>query len=299
MPTYLVRLYSPFTLKTFALRVEAPTAELAKKKILGKTVTDPDQYEFDVEDYYIISVAPVKVFPMPPYELMPEEKVKEAKWLKGAIVEEPLPKDAEPAGSPKLATVIPDSIVTLLYEQEVKSREYPEKTWKIKYRRDIFTKFYEEAKRMARRGKIEEAVRYLVEHCPGITVRMIADILEIGYWTAYRAAKSWMAPEAAKILEKEAEETATLEKWLPEQITQVKEQAPTKEPKIVAGPLWRGQITLWPYLWKKESELLEELKHILTLEGYPTLTKEEEQELKKKLHEYWQAKTREKLTAFF
>jgi hypothetical protein len=136
-------------------------------------------------------------------------------------------------------------------------------------------------------------------NCPGITVRMIADILEIGYWTAYRAAKSWMAPEAAKILEKEAEETATLEKWLPEQITQVKEQAPTKEPKIVAGPLWRGQITLWPYLWKKESELLEELKHILTLEGYPTLTKEEEQELKKKLHEYWQAKTREKLTAFF
>jgi hypothetical protein len=299
MPTFLVRLYSPFTLKTFALRVEAPTAELAEKKILGKTVADPDGYQFDVEDYYIISVAPVKVLPAPPYELMPEERVKEARWLKGAIIEEPLPKDAEPSGSPKLATVIPDAIVTLIYEQEVKSREYPERTWKIKYRKDIFTKFYEEAKRMARQGKIEEAVRYLVEHCPGITVRMIADILEIGYWTAYRAAKSWMVPEAARMLEKEAAETATLEKWLPEQIKQVKEQPSTKEPKIVAGPLWRGQITLWPIRWKKETELLEELKRILTLEGYPTLSKEEEEEMRKRLHEYWQAKARERLTAYF
>ena len=76
MTTYLVRLYSPYSLKTIVKRIDALTAEDAKRKVIGTVVVDPDGYEFEVEPYYIVSVAPIKAIPPPPYKLMPEERVK-------------------------------------------------------------------------------------------------------------------------------------------------------------------------------------------------------------------------------
>ncbi|MEM1551590.1 MAG: hypothetical protein QXH03_02835 [Candidatus Bathyarchaeia archaeon] len=410
MATYLVRLYSPYTLKTFAMRVDAKTAEEAKNEVLYQTVklpdgtvkkvprvlTDPDGYEFEAEPHFIISVAPIKTLPPPPYELMDEDEVKEAEWLKPAIIPEPLAKGSAPVGGLKLEAEIPDAITTLFFTQEVRSkcirfkepytvkilgrerryspgevecnltwsqarklceikfrvlksppltplidpkgralREgeevtysdpedlewakletargnlqqittpiaewlYPEYRGKVKYRIDIYTKFLEEAKRLRRAGKIKEAVLYLVEHSLGIPLDYLAQILGLGYWTTWRAVAELARPTEAQIKKLMAtlDETATLERWTAgekeEIVIQLK--AP-KEPKIGIG-YWLGRIVLYPLRVKPEEELMSELKRILTLEGYPTLTPEEETELRKQLHEYWQRKARERLTYF-
>jgi len=351
LSSYIITLYCPYDLQEFTVKVDAVTEELAKKKVIGKTVTCPSGDEFEVEEHYIVSVYPYKPFPAPAYKLMPEERVKEAKWLKGAIVEEPLPLGARPKGSPKLATIVRNGLATLIYEQPVESKAiqfkerypaftmkvrgverrfgpynpgdivalpikkakelveagfaewaypYPEYKWKIKYVRHVFTKFFEEARRMSRAGKICEAVYYLIQYSPGITVRMIADILERGYWTVYRCVAELMHPHQLKKLSSEVAEQAKLEKWTADQLGTVKkmimeqEKKPVK-PKVVVGPLWRGQITLYPVKRKTEEELLAELKRILTLEGYPTLTPEEEQELKKQLQQYREEKLKESI----
>lgn len=397
MPTYLVRLYSPFTVKTFALRVEAPTVAEAKKQLIGKTIIDPtSSLEFDVEEHHIISVVPVVVYPLPPYPLMSEDEVKKAEWLKGAIIDEtrPIPKGGTPVGSPRLASVLPDTFTSLFFEQEVRSKcirflepytmkilgkeyhynpgdiecgltwaqarelcaikfkvlksppftplmdpkgrtlkegeevtysdpedlewaklqvargnmqqltspiaewAYPEARTKVRYKIDIFSKFYYEAKRKARADKIKEAILYLVQYAPGLTVREIAEILEIGYWTAYRIIKSLAHPAAAKQIEAEAEEYSTLEEWLPAQLAEIKKQPPTFTPQILIGPKRRGQLTIYPVKHLKEEEVWQELKRILTLEGYPAMTPEEEESLRKQLHEYWQRKQRERLTYY-
>lgn len=412
MPTYLVRLYSPYTLKTFAIRVDAPTAEMAKQEILyqkvklpdgtvklvPKVLRDPDGYEFEAEPHYVISVAPVAVIPKPPYELMSEEEIKEAEWLKPAIITEPLAKGSTPVGSPKLETEIPDSLTTMFFSQEVRSKAirfldycpefkvgiktygpykpgdkeynlpwskakelctikyrvlksppltplidpkgkalregeevsysepdellwakkqvqlgnlqqittpiaewlYPEYKTKVKYKIDIFTKFLEEAKRLRRTDKIKEAVLYLVEHTMGIPLDYVAQILDLGYWTTWRAVAELARPTDIQIkkLTTTLDETATLERWTTgekeEIIIQLK--AP-KEPKIGIG-YWLNRIILYPLKPKPEEELMKELKRILTLEGYPTLTREEEEALRKQLHEYWSKKQRESLVYY-
>jgi len=379
----------------FEKYVDAPSIESAKKKLIGSIVADPEGYEFEVEEDFILTVAPTKLYITPPYKLLPEEKVKRADWLRGAIVsdDEPVPDGATPVGGLKPAAKIPqDEIFWLIYEQEIRSacirfrepytlkwmeREktyrpgdiecdlpwseacklcaikfrvvktpprmplidprgeslkegeevtysmpeelewarrqvdqgnlrqitepiaewlYPDVKVKVRYRKDFWTKFVEEAKRMARIGKIREAVLYMVETHPGITTRTIADLLGISYWIAYRAVKSWVSPQAAKELEKEAEGQATLERWLPINLEKIKKQPPAPKPKIVLGPMWLGQYTLIPVKMMKEDDYLRELKRILTLEGYPTLTPEEEAEYKRKIHEYVMKKERELLT---
>lgn len=297
-----VAVYCPFCLVQFSVNIEAPTAELARRKAVGATAVCPKGHEFELEDLWILHVYPLKTVAPPPYDLMSEEDVKEARWLKGAMFEEPLPKGSRPEGSPKLATIIPDALTSFIYRQKVTSKEYPEYTGWIQYRRDIFTKFYEEAKRMRRTHKIEEAVLYLIEHCPGITIRMISDALGIGYWTAWRAVAKLARPEEEELkrMKPLLDETASLERWTTSQKEEVAaELARPKEPKAVVGPLWRGELTLYPIRPKSEEELLEELRRILTLEGYPKMTPEEEEETAKAVHRYWQLKKRERLTAFF
>ncbi len=394
--SYVVRLYSPYTLKEFTIRVTAPTAELAKNKLLGKVVTDPDGYDFTVEEYYIINVLPITTFPAPPYKLMPEEEVKEAEWLKPAIVTEPLAIGSTPVGPPKLETEIPDAFTRIFFSQEVRSRAirfledypkfkigikdygpykrgdveyhlpwtkarelcgikfrvlkspplaplidpkgralkegeevfysdpedlawaktqvlrgnlqqitepvaewlYPEYKTKVRYKIDIFTKFLEEARRMRKADKIKEAIEYLITHSLGIPLDYIAQILNLGYWTTWRAVAELARPTEATIkrLMATLDETATLEKWTKGQEEEIIIQLKTpKEPKIGLG-YWLGRVVCYPLKPKPEKELLEELKRILTLEGYPTLTKEEEEELAKQLHEYWEKKARERLT---
>jgi len=394
MPVYAVRLYSPFTLKTFVLRVEAPTAELARKKIIGKTITQ-DGYEFDVEDHYIISVAPVKFFPPPPYELMPEEKVKEADWIKGAIVpEEGLARGSEPVGPPKLETDVPNLYTTVFFSREVKSKAirfledtkfrfmgrdyeyrrgdvedalpwskarelcaikfrvlksppltplidpkgrslkegeeivysdpeeltwaklqvakgnlqqitepvaewlYPEYKTKVKYKIDIYTKFLQQAKALRKTDKIKEAILYLIEHTQGIPLDYIPQILGLGYWTCWRAVAELARPAEVMIkrLMEQLDEAASLEKWTKGQEEEIVIQfkAP-KEPKIGLG-YWHDRLICYPLKPKSWRELLDELKRILTLEQYPTLTREEEEELAKQMKEYVEKKARERLT---
>jgi hypothetical protein len=395
MTTYLVRLYSPYSLKTIVKRIDALTAEDAKRKVIGTVVVDPDGYEFEVEPYYIVSVAPIKAIPPPPYKLMPEERVKEAEWLKGAIVpEEGLALGSEPVGPPKLETDVPDTYTTLFFSREVKSKAirfledakfkymgrdyefkrgditdtlpwakarelcsikfrvlkspplaplidlkgralkegeevvysdpedlswaklqvakgnmqqitepvaewlYPEYKTKVKYKIDIYTKFLQEAKRMRRADKIKEAILYLIEHSQGIPMDYIPQILSIGYWTCWRAVAELARPTEVMIkrLTEQLDEAASLEKWTKGQeeeiIIQLK--AP-KEPKIGLG-YWHDRLICYPLKPKSWLELLAELKRILTLEGYPTLTKEEEEALAKQMKEYYEKKARERLT---
>ncbi|RLG02831.1 MAG: hypothetical protein DRN54_03915 [Thaumarchaeota archaeon] len=293
MPTYLVSLYCPYCLEVFDIEVKAPTAEHAKEKAVGMKVTCPKcGEEFEIQENFLISAYPLKIPRLVlPYKPLPEEKAKELKWLKGAIVEEPLPIGAKPVGSPRLVTTIPDQLTTLIYEQEVKSPEYPEKTWKIKYTRSIYTKFLEEARRMARANKIPEAVLYLVEHCPGITVRQIADVLGIGYWTAYRevAKQAYPTKEQEKTLEKALEEAQKHKPLAPAELEEIKKTFLKPKPaKIIIGGLWRGQLTLYPIKPKTEEELLAELKRILDLEGYMP-TPEEWEQMKKQIEKHREA----------
>jgi hypothetical protein len=407
MPIYLIELYSPFTLKRFYLRVEAPTAELAKDKLLYKKVkmpdgtvkiepniiTDPDGFQFEGEDHFVVGVYPAKIMPPPPYELMPEEEVKEAEWLKPAQIITPLAKGSTPKGTPKMETPIPDSLTTIPFVQEVRSRAirfledipsfkvgikeygpykagdreynlpwskakelvavkfkvlkspplsplidpngkvlregeeivysepeelswaktqtlkgnlqqitvpvaewlYPQYKGIVKYRFDIYTKFLEEAKRMREAGKIKEAILYLIEHAPGIPLAYIPQILEVGYWTCWRAVAEYARPEEAEIkkLMEALSDAATLEKWTETQKDEIiMELKKTKEPKVVLD--YRlGRVFCYPYKPKTEEELFNELKRILTLEHYPLMTPEEEEEMRKQIHTYWEKKRRE------
>jgi hypothetical protein len=397
MPTtYLVRLYSPYTLKTFAKRVDATSQEEAKKKVVGTIVVDPDGNEFMVEEYYVITVAPIAAFPKPPYDLMDEEEVKEAEWLKDAIVTEPLAKGSTPVGSPKLETEIPDALTWIIFGQEVKSRSvrfledypkfkigireygpyrrgdvehklpwktarllcavkfrvlkspllsplidptgkalmegeevyysepehlswaklqvlkgnleqitepvaewlYPEYKTKIKYRVRIHTKFLEEAKRIRKSGKIKEAVEYLINYSMGIPLAYIAQILNLGYWTTWRAVAELARPTEVQLkrIMETLDETATLEKWTKGQEEEIviTLKAP-KEPKVGLG-YWHDKVVCYPLKPLPETALLQELKRILTLEGYPILSKEEEEALAKQMHEYYEKKARERIT---
>lgn len=342
---YYVYLYCPYSsrFEEFSVAIEAPTEELAKKKVIGKTVTCAG-HEFDVEEQFITHIYPAQLFPKPTYKLMPEKRVKEARFLKGAIVDEPLPLGARVKGGPKLATTLKNSVTTLIYEQPIESKAiqflenydaftvkvrgkkvtygpyfrgdivylpvkkaeelvkaefarwaypYPEYKWQIRYRRDIFTKFYEEARRMSRAGKIKEATLYLITYCPGVTVRMIADILKRGYWTIYRIVATFVHPRYLEQLSKEVTEQAKLEEWSEGQLEETekaithlrylfeKEKKPPT-PKVVIGPLWRGQATLYPIKHKTEKELLAELRRILTLERYKP-TEDEWREMEKQM----------------
>jgi hypothetical protein len=395
MTTYLVRLYSPYSLKTFAKRIDALTAEDAKRKVIGTVVIDPDGYEFEVESYYIVSVAPIKATPPPPYKLMPEERVKEADWLKGAIVpEEGLAFGSEPVGPPKFETDVLNMYTTVFFSREVKSKAvrfledtkfkfmgrdyeykrgdvedalpwskakelcavkfrvlkspllaplidpkgrslkegeeivysepeelawaklqvvkgnlqqltepvaewlYPEYKTRVKYKIDIYTKFLQQAKALRKADKIKEAIMYLIEHTQGIPLDYIPQILNLGYWTTWRAVAELARPTEAMIkrLMEQLDEAASLEKWTKGQEEEIVIQlkAP-KEPKIGLG-YWHDRLICYPLKPKTWLELLAELKRILSLEGYPTLSKEEEEALAKQMKEYYDKKARERLT---
>lgn len=276
--TWIIRVYSPYDLSEINITLEAATPEEARKKAVGRTVTDKLGYDFEIEEHNIMSIYPFKVIEPLPYKTYPLDPTeKPPPWLLGAWITEdkPLPVGSAPVGSPKLKQTIYDDLTSVIYEQSVKSKEYPALQFHIQYRRDVLTKFLEEAKRIKKIGKIPEAVLYLIEHCPGITVRMIADILEIGYWTAYREVAKLAKPtteQTRRVLE-EAEESAAIERWLEkeERIVSLKtlfEEPKVEVPKIIFGTLWRKQITLYPIRRKTEEELLAETRRIYTLNGY-------------------------------
>lgn len=283
---FAVRVYSPFDLSETSIVVSAVDVETAKKKAIGRTAFDMAGYEFEIEEHNIISIYPFRTIETLPYKTYPlDPTVKPPPWLLGANVVEakPLPLGAIPVGSPELSQTIKDALTTLIYQQKVRSPKYPEQQFHIQYTRYIFTKFMAEAQRIRQTGKIPEAILYLIEHTPGITVRMIQDILGIGYWTAYREVAKLSKPtpkQTGQALE-EIEESATIERWLPQEkeerivsLSSLFEEPKTEPPKIVFGPLWRKQLTIFPIKPKTEEELLAELNRIFTLERY-TPTPEE------------------------
>lgn len=276
--SWIIRVYSPFDLSETNIVLEAASPEEARAKAVGRTATDKLSYQFEIEDHNIISVYPFKTVEPLPYKTYPlDPAAKPAPWLLGAWITEdkPLPVGSAPVGSPKLKQTIYDDLTSLIYEQSVKSKEYPALQFHIQYRRDVFTKFLEEGRRMKKVGKIPEAVFYLISHTPGITVRMIADILEIGYWTAYREIAKLAKPtaEQTRRIIKEAEESALIENWLEKEERLVSlrtlfEEPTVDVPKIVFGPLWRKQLTIYPTRRKTEEELLAEARRVYTLNGY-------------------------------
>lgn len=271
--------------------------EEARKKIIGRTVTCPVGHEFDVEDYFIVGVYPSpERIPRPPYKTHPLNHAKPEGWMLGASVveERPLPIDAKPVGSPRLKKTITDAVTTLFYEQDVKSvEEYPEVTFHIEYTRDIFTKFLSQAKRLREVDKIDEAILYLISHSPDITIQMIADALNLGYWTTYRHITGLMGREAKRVLE-EAKE-AGLEAWLPEI---EKAQRPREEPKVVITGRWRGKMTFGPMKRLREEELLDELRRILTLElGRPPTVRELEP-MKKAIRQQRRSELQQKIVSW-
>jgi len=291
MTDYILTLYCPYDLSEFSIHTEAPTEEAARKQTIGRTVTCLQAHDFDVEDYNIISIYPYKPFPVPPYKLMPEEKVKEAKWLKGAIVSEPLPLGAQRKPETTIEPLPPiiDGLTTFLWEQRVSSPEYPDQEWKVLYRRDVFKKFHEQAKRLAQRN-LSEAIKYLVEHAPGLSAKQLADILNIGYFPTYRAIRQLLGPTQIRRMKKEVAEQSPLLKFIPTQTEElIKEPEIKRLPQIRIGPAWLGQATYYPLRWKTERELEKDLQSIFTLEGY--LPKPEEwsemQEQIKKQREAW------------
>jgi len=180
---------------------------------------------------------------------------------------------------------------------------YPwqEYRWKVLYRFDVFTKFYEEAKRMSRAGKICEATLYLVEHAPGITVNAIAQILGRGYWTVYRCIAKYLPPEQVKrIAVKEVREQAEIEQWLPDEIvTAIREleaeAEKPKAPKVVYGPKTPLGYSLYPVEYPTYEDLVKELRRILTLEGYMP-TEDEWEEMKRQLEEQRRKWMKQKIT---
>lgn len=168
------------------------------------------------------------------------------------------------------------------------------------YPRHVFTKFYEQAKRMSQAGKICDAAFYLICYSPGITIRMIADILMRGYWVIYRCIAPLVSAEQLRKLGAEVEEQSKLEKWMPKEFEETirrieLEKTVPKLPKVVLGPKWRGQYTCYPFEHKTEDELLAELKRILTLEGYPVLTPEEEEEMRAQLRRHREERLKESI----
>jgi hypothetical protein len=280
MTTWLVTVYSPYDLSESNIRVEAEKSEDARKAAIGRTTTDLHGNSFEIDNDHIISVYPfraIQALPYKTYQTDPAEKP--PSWLLGAevIEDRPLPLGARPVGSPTLSEIIPNALTTILYLQPVSSPDYPEMRFHIQYRRDIFTKFLQEAKRIKKQGKIPEAVLYLVEHAPGITVRMIADLLEIGYWTAYREVAKYAKPtkEQAQLVLGELSDSAQMENWLPKEqeertlgLERLFALPKTEMPKVVLGQLWRKQVTLYPVKPKSENELLAEARRIYTLEGF-------------------------------
>jgi hypothetical protein len=303
MAKWLLIIICPIHLKEVQLIVDAISQEDAITKTIGKTYHCPwhPVHDFIIEENHIVATVKYPYTKYPKVTVAPGKKEEVPEWLKGAWREredEMLPPDAEPSGSPTLALIKPDAFTSFIYKQAIKSKEDPTFTDTLYFRFDIFTKFLEEARRIAKTD-ITRAIEYLVNHAPGINMRTLADALGIGYWTAWRKVAELARPDEVRLKEimKLLDETAPLEKWTETQKEEIILQLRTpKTPKISYGPTWRGTITLWPIKWKKEEELLEELKRILTLEGYPTLTKEEEEEIRKRLHQYWQQKARERLT---
>lgn len=180
---------------------------------------------------------------------------------------------------------------------------YPwqEYRWKVLYRFDVFTKFYEEAKRMSRTGKICEAALYLIRHAPGITVNAIAQILGRGYWTVYRCIAKHLPPEQVKrIAIKEVKEQAEIEQWLPDEIvTAIREleaeAEKPKAPKVVYGPKTPLGYSLYPVEYPTYEDLVKELRRILTLEGYMP-TEDEWEEMKRQLEEQRRKWMKQKIT---
>lgn len=308
MPLYNVRLYCPFDYRnTFIVTEDAGSKEEAQNLVIGSRRTCPfdRRHVFTVEPYNIIGIYPA---PTPsqvlPYKsgYIPEHPA--PKWLLGAKVMEdkPLPVGAEPVESPYLKSITPDTLTTVIYEQKVRSKEYPALTFHIQFGRTIHTKFIQEAKRMAKTGKIPEALLYLILHAPGVTTRMAADILGIGYWTAYRAAANMAQPTIEQQEEylAEIEESAELGKWSPEVKERTRQgvieelKRTTKTPRLRFSHKWREQITLIPIRPLTEREMLNDLRRLVSLNAYMP-TPAEWILMKQKLREQSDAYTRESI----
>lgn len=287
---YLVKVYCPYCLKltTVNIPVYAPPADSEwekygpVKKVVGRKVTCPHGHEFTVEEEYIMSIvpSPAKV-PRPPYPVGDIEAKPPPKWSLGAFLKEDVmpPTDVRPVGSPYLKRIVKNDMASFIYEQKLKSKEYPEYVFHINYQRHIWRPFWERAINMKNTGHIREAIVYLGEHYPGFTVRNIADWLSLGYWFVHRVVVEKtlytrsQAGHAVKLLAVAAER----ERWpksyvdiymskrltLKEKTEQIIKKLTSPEgKKFVLDGKWRGEWTYYPIHPKSEQELIDEARKI-------------------------------------
>jgi len=111
-----------------------------------------------------------------------------------------------------LAMVRPihDDLTTFQWQLKVQSPIYPERTWNVTFRKDIFTKFVEHAKRLASTD-IVKGLKYLIDHSPGLTVQQMADVLGTTYFPVYRGLRELLSTGQREEVEREIGELAAEE----------------------------------------------------------------------------------------
>ena len=266
MVKYVVTSYSPWTGRTVQSVHEAPGWRQAEEKAIGRMVTPPYEKPFKLEPEFIISTYPVtgRVRPPPckPMKMGVEYEKPIPSWLLGAEVaeDEILCEGSMPVGKPELEKIEHNNLATFIYTQNVKSPQYegvPART--IRFRRDVYRKFWFEAQRMAERDP-ERAVKYLIDREGPLTAWHLTSMLPLKYYTVEHILK--------RLRDK-------------------------REIGADPGIRHRAHILYFPKKLKTETELLRELKSMVELEKGRKLTVEEMEEVKKTVEEHTRERTRQ------
>jgi len=314
---YHVMVYCPLCPRytQFPIEVEAKNIEEAKEKALytemktpegikkvPRVAYCPEGHEFTMEEIFIISVLPAPVaIPPPPYEVMKETP----KWLYGAwIVEDkPLPKGAIPIPPPYLVEERRIGHLTyFIFEMDVISPLYPDIKLHMRFARPAFTKFIEYARSLARRpdrGKsIEEAVYFLIKREPGLTIWHLIAMLGLSMTEAPLVEDALIRLEKQKKIRPcmlqpyvyDLEHFEKIKTIILKEKPLVEKYMPSKAVRV-KGAYFYGHTLYCPTRPMTEEEILHEIKSIMTLDKYPTLSPEEEakirEAMRKKYLDYW------------
>lgn len=189
--------------------------------------------------------------------------------------------------------VLPDIQAKELVKRGIADPAYPEVTFRMEYGRDIYDVLMDEARRLFKTGASEEAVLYLIDYSPGITLQTIADILNYDYTRVSRIVAKHLSPtdyQLTGFLEEVEDEGmkggyyAAKEARLTTELEA--KTVPRPKPRLVLGPRWRKRITVRPLKEKTEKEIIQELKRL-----EPPKRREELEQAAKRLRDSWRRET--------
>jgi biotin operon repressor len=261
----VVQLYNPYNpQETFGIPVEGASSQQAREKALGRVVSPPnitgftaittfsEPFEsFKVEDAFIIGVYPdVRTFIKRPACRVMEPTLEKPlpTWLLGAWTDKPLCKGSMPFRSPYVIKKVSNSFTTLIFEQKIKSPDYPDVEQHINFKRDFLTPFLLEA----RTRPPKEAVRYLLEQEGPLTSFQISSALGLTSNTVNHNLEA---------LTEEGQITRSNQKF-------------------------HSQVLYYPKHFKTEEEKLREATGILQLKEHRGLKIEEQEQLRQTIREH-------------